>query len=146
MPAIAHYMTKQPWTIQRKESLADAHRIMREHEIRHLPVMDNGELVGVVSFGDLQLLETIADLPLQAVDVDEAMTPNPFYVTADTAVDDVAEVMATHKYSSAIIMGPNGVEGIFTYIDACRALAELVRRYTAMDLPAPELRHTGYSR
>lgn len=146
MPAIAHYMTKQPWTIPRKASLADAHRIMREHEIRHLPVVDNGELVGVVSVGDLQLLETIADLPLEAIDVEEAMTPNPFYVTADAAVDDVAEIMARRKYSSAIIVGPSGVEGIFTYIDACRALAELVRRYTAMDLPAPELRHTGYSR
>lgn len=119
---------------------------MREHDIRHLPVVDNGELVGVVSQGDLHLLETIAEFSLDDVEVDEAMTPSPFFVKPDAPVDDVAEVMAERKYSSAIVMGRDGVEGIFTYIDACRALAELVRRYTAMDLPAPELRHTGYSR
>ena len=58
MPAISHYMTKQPWTISRKATLAEAHQMMREHEIRHLPVLDNGELVGVVQ-------HLVGDFPLQ---------------------------------------------------------------------------------
>lgn len=145
MPAISHFMTKQPWTIARTASMAEAHRMMREHDIRHLPVLDNGELVGVVSRGDLHLLETIADFSLDEVQVEEAMTADPFYVTGDTALDDVVEIMAQKKYGSAIVVGRNGVEGIFTATDACRVLAELIRRYTGMSADL-EVHHTGYSR
>lgn len=145
MPAISHFMTKQPWTIVRTAPLAEAHRMMREHDIRHLPVVDNGELVGIVSRGDLHLLETIADFSLDEVEVDEAMTPDPFYVTQDVPLDYVVDIMARKKYGSAIIVGSEGVEGIFTATDACRVLAELVRRYTGMSADL-EVHHTGYSR
>ena len=128
MPTVSHYMTRQPWTIDRKEPLAEAHRVMREHGIRHLPVMEDGRLIGIVSQGDLHLLETIAEFPLESVEVMEAMTPNPFIVTGDTPLDEVVEIMADKKYGSAIVMGRDGVEGIFTTVDACRAFAEALRR------------------
>jgi acetoin utilization protein AcuB len=128
MPAISRYMTKQPWTIDRVASLAQAHALMREHHLRHLPVLDNGELIGIVSVGDLHLLETIGEFPLDEVPVDEAMSPHPFVVTGDMPLDEVAEIMATKKYGSAIVMGREGVEGIFTSTDACRALASILQR------------------
>jgi len=139
MPSISRYMTPQPWTIGRKASLADAHRVMRDHQIRHLPVLDDGRLVGIVSQGDLHLLETIAEFSLDSVEVAEAMTPNPCIVTGDTALDEVVEIMADQKYGSVIVMGRDGVEGIFTTIDACRALADVLQRGAAESagLPPP---------
>lgn len=131
MTAIRHYMTKQPWTIPRTATLAEAHALMREHKIRHLPVVDESSLVGIVSVGDLHLIETVADFPLEEVTVEEAMTPKPFVITSDEALDDVVEIMAQHKYGSAIVMGREGVEGIFTTVDACRVLAEVLRRPAA---------------
>lgn len=127
MPAVSRYMTRQPWTVARSASLADAHELMREHQLRHLPVLDNGELVGVVSLGDLHLLETIGEFALDSVPVDEAMSENPFVVTGDTPLDEVVEIMAAKKYGSAIVMGRDGVEGIFTMVDACRALAAVLQ-------------------
>jgi len=127
MPAISRYMTKQPWTIARSASLADAHELMREHHLRHLPVLDNGELVGIVSVRDLHLLETIGESPLDDISVDEAMSENPFIVTGDMPLDEVAEIMAAKKYGSAIVSGRAGVEGIFTTTDACRALASILQ-------------------
>jgi acetoin utilization protein AcuB len=127
MPAISHYMTKQPRTIERTATLAAAHALMRQHHIRHLPVVEGTKLVGVVSVGDLHLLETVADFPLDSVNVDEAMSEHPFIVTGDTALDDVVEIMANKKYGSVIVMGREGVEGIFTTDDACRVLAEVLR-------------------
>ncbi len=126
MPAISRYMTKQPWTISRTASLAEAHELMRDHQLRHLPVLDHGTLVGLVSLGDLHLLETIGELALDGASVDEAMSDHPFVVTGDTPLDEVAEIMATKKYGSAIVVGRDGVEGIFTTIDACRALASIL--------------------
>jgi len=128
MPAVSRYMTKQPWTIERSASLAQAHQLMREHGIRHLPVLDNGRLIGIVSVGDLHLLETIADFELDSVDVGEAMTEHPCIVTGDMALDEVVEIMAEHKYGSVIVMGREGVEGIFTAVDVCRTLVDVLRR------------------
>ena len=53
MPPISRYMTRQLWTIERGATLTDAHQLMRAHAIRHLPVMDNGQLVGLISIGDV---------------------------------------------------------------------------------------------
>ena len=137
MPAISRYMTRQPWTIDRQASLAEAHRLMREHQIRHLPVLDGERLVGIVSQGDLHLLETIAEFALESVEVAEAMTPGPCIVPADTPLDEVVEIMAQKKYGSVIVVGREGVEGIFTTVDACRAFAATLRRGVAESLDLP---------
>jgi acetoin utilization protein AcuB len=138
MPAISRYMTKQPWTIERVASLAQAHALMREHQLRHLPVLDNGDLVGIVSVGDLHLLETIGELSLDDIPVDEAMTEHPFVVTGDMPLDEVAEIMATKKYGSAIVAGREGVEGIFTTTDACRALASILQHAQLEEIAATD--------
>jgi acetoin utilization protein AcuB len=138
MPAISRYMTKQPWTVERNASLAAAHELMREHQVRHLPVVEDGELVGIVSIGDLHLLETIGDISLDETPVDEAMTEHPFIVTGDMPLDEVAEIMATKKYGSAIVVGRDGVEGIFTTIDVCRALASILQHVQLEEIAATD--------
>jgi CBS domain-containing protein len=131
-------MTRQPWTIERFAPLAQAHGLMREHHLRHLPVLDNGELVGIVSIGDLHLLETIGELSLDDIPIDEAMSEHPFIVTSDMPLDEVADIMATKKYGSAIVMGRGGVEGIFTTTDACRALASILQHAQLDEIAATD--------
>jgi acetoin utilization protein AcuB len=129
MPAVSRYMTAKPVTIERTATLAAAHRLMREHLIRHLPVLDeNGDLCGIVSQHDLHLLQTLADIDPNKVRVDEAMIERPFVVTGDTALDEVVEIMGEHKYGSVVIAGRDGIEGIFTAVDACQAFTEILRR------------------
>jgi predicted transcriptional regulator len=125
--AIRRYMTPCPYTVASTDSLAVAHRIMRERGIRHLPVVDRGRIVGVVSVGDLHLIETIAENPLDSINVDEAMTPNPYVVRPGTSVDDVVETMARHKYGCAIVADEDdAIAGIFTTIDAMRVLVNVL--------------------
>jgi acetoin utilization protein AcuB len=50
---VERFMTRSPLTIGQDQPLAAAHRMMREHRVRHLPVLDGGMLVGVVSQRDL---------------------------------------------------------------------------------------------
>ena len=128
MPPISRYMTRQPWTIERSATLTAAHELMRRHAIRHLPVMDSGKLVGIVSERDLHLIETLPDSAPDEVTVDDAMT-EAVYVAAPT--DDVAEVvdrMAASKLGSAVVMQDQRVEGIFTSIDALQVLSHVLRR------------------
>lgn len=128
IPAVSHYMTSHPQTIDHAATLGDAHRVMRAHNIRHLPVIDGDRLVGMVTQRDLYLLETIADVDIEDVTVEEAMSAHPFIVTGDTALDEVVEIMASRKYGSVVVMGREGVEGIFTSTDACRVLAGLLQQ------------------
>jgi CBS domain-containing protein len=62
------------------------------------------------------------------------MTERPFVVPGDTPLEEVVEIMADHKYGSAIIAGRDGVEGIFTTADACRALVGVLQQATADSL------------
>lgn len=126
-PAVSHYMTPQPWTIDRHTSIREAHHLMQEHGVRHLPVVDDGELVGIVSERDLHVIESLTDA-LVDVPVDRIMRGHPFVVTSDAALDEVALIMANGKYGCAIILGHDGVEGIFTTVDACRALSDVLMR------------------
>jgi len=132
IPAVSHYMTRQPLTIERTASLAEAHGMMRKYQIRHLPVLGQGNLVGVVTLRDLHLLEAVGEADLENTPVADAMTEHPFIVTSDTALDEVLDIMADHKYGSVIVMGRGGVEGIFTATDACRVFADVLRSHAGM--------------
>ena len=67
IPKIQKYMTTTPISIDRKETVAGAHRVMRDNEIRHLPVVEGERLVGIVSQRDLHLIETLKDVDPEKV-------------------------------------------------------------------------------
>jgi acetoin utilization protein AcuB len=99
---------------------------MREQHIRHLPVLHQGKLIGVVTDRDLRLVETLRDVDPNDVAVNEAMTSEVFTVSPDAALDDVVRSMASNKYGSAVVVDHGHVVGIFTTVDACSAFADLL--------------------
>lgn len=123
---IEQFMTPAPHTIGQDQTLATAHELMRKHQIRHLPVLDGGQLVGVVSDRDLELVETLRDVNPQEVKVSEAMSPATYTVAPREPLSAVAAKMAAHKYGSAVVMDGPHVVGVFTTVDALRALSLLL--------------------
>ena len=121
--AIQDVMTPQPITIGRGESLKTAHEMMRLHGCRHLPVLEHGELVGVVTQRDLYLLETIAGVDLTKDKVDDAMVTDAYSVPPDARLDQVAQQMAKEKYGCAVVIERGRVIGIFTTTDALHILS-----------------------
>ncbi len=126
IPHIKKYMTTDVQTIGDEQPMSVAHRLMREQHIRHLPVLHQGKLVGVVTDRDLRLVETLSDVDPTKVAVSEAMTPEPYVVSPDAELDEVVSMMAAKKYGSAVISDNGKVVGIFTTVDACSAFAELL--------------------
>jgi acetoin utilization protein AcuB len=131
MPSIGDHMTRQPLTIRRDAILTEAHALMRQHRIRHLPVLDEGRLVGIVTQHDLHLIETLPDSDPDEVLVEDAMTEHVFVASPDDDLADVVEQMGQHKYGSVVVTSPAGIEGIFTMVDAMQVLAQLLRRGVA---------------
>jgi acetoin utilization protein AcuB len=72
--------------------------------------------------------------------VGDAMTEHPYTVSPDAPLDEVVDTMAANKYGSAVIMQNEKVVGIFTTVDACMALGQLLRtrlaKLTRSSLPA----------
>jgi acetoin utilization protein AcuB len=126
IPTIQKYMTTCPHTIGDEQTMNKAHQIMREYRLRHLPVMNGGNLVGLLSDRDLNLVETLRDVDPAKVPVSDAMSPDPYTVSPDASLDDVVSTMAAKKYGSAVVMQNHKVVGIFTTVDACHAFAELL--------------------
>jgi acetoin utilization protein AcuB len=124
-PRIGQFMTPLPHTIEFDQPLARAHELMRKHLIRHLPVMQNGKLLGLISIRDLHLIETLRDVDPEEVPVEDAMTEEPYTVSPDEPLDEVAAIMADYKLGSALVVEAGQVKGIFTTVDALRALLQL---------------------
>jgi acetoin utilization protein AcuB len=136
------FMTRSVHTIGLKSPLTEAHRIMNEHAIRHLPVLEGGALVGMVSMRDLHLVETLQGVDPKEVSVEEAMSQDAYTVPPGTALAEVARTMAMHKYGSAVIAHKGRVQGIFTTIDALKALDALLTPPRAKATPAPRRKTT----
>ncbi len=126
IPPLHKFMTTSPHSIGKDQTLDRAHAMMRTHQIRHLPVLEGGKLIGIVTERDLHLVETLRDVDPTKVTVEEAMSSHVYAVAPDTGLDVVVETLAEHKYGSAVVIQNGKVVGIFTTNDACRALAELL--------------------
>jgi acetoin utilization protein AcuB len=126
MPTIAEYMTTSPHSIGVEQTLARARTMMQEHKIRHLPVLHGGKVVGLVSDRDVRFVESLKDTNPQIVRVSEAMTEDVYSVAPAAPLNEVAAEMASRKYGSAVVMEEGKVVGIFTTVDACRAVAMLL--------------------
>lgn len=126
IPTIQKFMTTSPHSIGVEQPLSKAHAVMRELAIRHLPVLHGGRLVGMLTDRDLHLVESLVGVDPTKVKVEEAMAPMVYSVGPDAPLDEVVSTMAEHKYGSAVVMQNEKVVGIFTTVDVCRALAELL--------------------
>lgn len=125
-PRIQKYMTPMPHTIGKGLPINMALSLMRKYNIRHLPVQDGGHLVGVVTDRDIKLASSF--LGASELKVEEVMTQDPYAVSPDSLLEEVATEMADHKYGCAIVEQKNGkIVGIFTDNDALRVLGSLVK-------------------
>ena len=72
IPQISKYMTVMPHTIGFDQSVDKALGIMKEFKIRHLPVLKGGNLVGIISERDIQLLMSFPDVDKNKCTVEDA--------------------------------------------------------------------------
>ena len=98
-PRVADLMRREFITVAAAESLLEARRTMQLARLRHLLVVEEGRLVGIISYRDLQedaleraegeSLDRWRD-ELREVAVREAMVPSPYFVGPDTPADEAA--------------------------------------------------------
>ena len=131
-------MTAIPETITVGASTASALALMDKHGVRHLPVLDEGQLVGLLSHRDLERSRAFLDSSPGVVgpNVGALCSRALLCVELDEALDTVATKMADHKLGSALVLDGEELVGIVTTIDMCRCVADLVGRVRALQTTA----------
>jgi acetoin utilization protein AcuB len=123
-----------------RQTLRAARELLRAHDIRHLPVLARGKVVGLVSERDVQLFLGLEDVDVDDARVEDAMTTDVYAVPPDADLGEVCGRMAARKLGSAVVMSGGQLLGIFTTIDALRAVSLLhprVRRQPGTLQPLP---------
>ena len=130
-PKLNTLMTPFPYSIERDAPLDDALRLMAEHDVRHLPVTDNHQLVGVITDRDVKGVAPVQDA-LERGDglrVCDVYMPDPYVVDINEPLDNVLLEMAAQHIGSAVVTRSGRLAGMFTAVDACRSYGEFLREH-----------------
>lgn len=125
---VEEFTTPDPVTVVETTPIGELRELMDQHGVRHLPVLRDGEVVGVISERDVRLVQGLSlDEQLQ-IRAQDLMADDLFVVHASTLLDEVAMEMVSRRVGSAIVRDEDGdFLGIFTLTDALNALVEVVR-------------------
>jgi acetoin utilization protein AcuB len=140
---VANYMTPNPITVEPEDSLMRALEVVRLRKVRRLPVTIGGELVGLVTAGDLKRAEpsTLTDSQerfnevMEETQVARIMVQNPVTTTPETPLVEAAHVLQTTKYGGLPVVTGGHLVGMITDNDLLRALVDILR--AAAKAPQP---------
>ena len=121
---VDQYATPNPQGVERRTPVPKIAEIMRKGGFRHVPVVEAGLVVGIISDRDVRMLANVTGL--DSVTAAEAMTKNPYLVDSGTALMKVASDMAYRRVGSAVVVKDGAPTAIFTATDALRALIEIL--------------------
>lgn len=117
---IAKLMTPFPHTIRITETLEKAERMMRDYQVRHLPVMDGGNLIGIFSERDLERAKSKNE---KSDGIENSFSHGTLIFDPETRLEDVCRRMVETKTECALICDNRKLVGLFSWIDALKYFA-----------------------
>jgi len=139
-------MKRDPVTAKKDDSFRYALKLIRKEGIRHLPVVENKKVVGIVTDRDLRqaapspatTLEVHElNFLLERLKIEAIMTKKVITIGQDADLLDAAKLLLTHKIGCLPVVDQDELVGIITEGDLLRALVEMAERTGAA--PATEL-------
>jgi acetoin utilization protein AcuB len=132
-------MTPDPVAVTPDATVAEVWDLMREHGIRHVPVVQDRALVGVLSDRDLAYLDVGRLLMTEGADalqrelrtpVVKVMTRDVLHVDTEAELSDVVALMLEGKVGAIPVVRPGTreVTGIVSYVDVLRAVQDLLEQ------------------
>ncbi len=138
---VQDWMSKELITIEEDASIMKASKLMKQNNIKHLPVLTKGRLVGIISDRDLKEAQpskaTTLDIHelyylLDEVKIKSLMSPRLFTITPMETVEKAAAIMLKHNISALPVVNPQGgLEGIITKGDVFRSFVSISGIYQA---------------
>jgi CBS domain-containing membrane protein len=124
---ISEIMTKEVITLKTTDSLEYAEHLFKSEHIRHIPVVKNNIVVGMLSYTDLLRISfadavdedagTVDTVVYNMFTIEQVMAKNLVSVTSDTTIRSVAEMLAKREFHSIPIINNTELVGIVTTTD-----------------------------
>jgi len=129
MPGLKTAMTPFPYSVCLDASFDEASELMGHHNVRHLPVTKDHQVVGVITDRDMTSAMHVRSLSSDTggLSVSDLYMADPYIVSVDEPLDDVLLTMAKRHIGSAIVTKAGKLVGMFTSVDACRSYGEYLR-------------------
>lgn len=144
---VRDWMTPDPITAPPKMNLPEALQLMAQHSIRRLPIVDKGELVGMVTRGDLRGAQPSQATSLSIfelhylvgrITLEQIMTRSLLTVTDTMSIQDAARLMLQRKIAGLPVLKDGRLVGIITESDIFRLVVR-----TWEEKPEPEPARAG---
>lgn len=126
-------MTRQVHFIDINDPLINVRNLMDKYEIHHLPVMESGRLVGMLSFNDIKQVQYLCDFigerleestVFKSLSIEELMTEKVQSLTSNATIEEAAEVFSNVSFQSLPILENEELVGIVTTKDVFAAFLE----------------------
>jgi len=132
---VEELMSRNPFAVSVDETIGEVMNKLTEADVRHLPVVEDGELVGIVSDRDLRAFTPTAIVEFEhpeevaarlAQPIGSVMSGDVLSVTSGTEVTDVVDIMLEQRIGAVPVVEPDSSKliGIVSYIDVLRAARE----------------------
>jgi len=117
------------------DSVRAAWQLLREHRIRHLPVVEQGRLVGIITDRDIRLIfpsgavgqrEQDPHAVLEKISVRDIMTERVITVTPEASIADATRLLLKHRIGGLPVVQGDRLVGIITKTDILAAFVEIV--------------------
>jgi len=126
MPVVGAVMTSFPYSVEADDTATKMERMMEQHNIRHLPVQQNGKVIGIVSERDLhhRVSRSSPEAEKDKIRACDIMVPEPYIVPFRAPLNEVVFEMSKRRIGSVIVQRQGKLAGILSAIDVCRILGE----------------------
>jgi len=129
---VVDLMTRDPLTVTPMESVEKADELMSENNIRQIPVVRDGELIGIVTDRDIRgfLSGALMNNPdsrdsVLKTHVRDIMTTEPLFVGPDDDLQDAVEMLIEQKFGAIpVVEEAEGLVGILSYVDVLRCFLD----------------------
>ena len=121
---VKNWMKADPVTTKRTTLIQEAVELMKEHSIRHLPVVDDDQLVGFVTQTDLRQYffpSMVEDIP-----VHDVMVVNPITIDVSSSIDQAARLIHDYKIGGLPVMDKKKLVGVITSSDIVSGFIEVL--------------------
>jgi acetoin utilization protein AcuB len=132
---VSEIMSRELVTITPDKRVGQALQLMQRHQIRHLPVLEGGRMVGWITSRDLR--EVLLASMLEKITVADVMIKAPISVGADTGIEEAARLIKEHKIGGMPVLEGDRLVGVITMLDLIGAfltMLSLIRNSSRLDL------------
>jgi acetoin utilization protein AcuB len=137
LPRLVSVITPFPFHVESSDSIDNARQLMTEHRIRHLIVMKDGDISGLLSERELQHHAAIyGNSSDNNLTVEDICASNIVIADIHDPLDKVLDVMAEERLGCVVVLRDGELAGIFTTTDVCHYFALCLRsKWPNKDIP-----------